>query len=61
MQKEIRYDRASRDYAAYLGGELVGYFGSYHEAEVELDRLASQYTAEAYQARLSRTMAELAA
>lgn len=38
-QKEIVYDRATRDYAMYLDGELVGFARTYHEAEVTLDRL----------------------
>lgn len=37
--KRIEYDRATRDYAAYLDGEFIGYFGSYHAAEVALDKL----------------------
>lgn len=41
MNKEIKYDRASRDYAMYLNGELVGYASTYHDAEVELDYIAS--------------------
>ncbi len=38
-RKEIVYDRASRDYAMYLNGELVGFDRTYHEAEVTLDQL----------------------
>lgn len=41
MNKEIRYDRKTKDYAAFLNGELVGFYGSYLEAEVALDELAS--------------------
>lgn len=50
MNKEIRYDRKSRDYAAYLNGELVGFYGSYHEAEVALDYLASDLLRQAARA-----------
>lgn len=39
MTKRIQYDRQSKDFAAYLNEELIGYFGSYHAAEVEIDRL----------------------
>ncbi len=38
-RKEIVYDRATRDYAMYLDGELVGFARTYHEAEVALDQL----------------------
>jgi hypothetical protein len=38
-RKEIVYDRETRDFAMYLDGELVGFARTYHEAEVELDRL----------------------
>lgn len=38
-RKEIIYNRTTRDYAMYLNGELVGFAGTYHEAEVTLDQL----------------------
>lgn len=38
--KEITYDRQTRDYAAYLNDEFIGYFATYHDAELELNRLA---------------------
>lgn len=38
MNKEIKYDRETRDYAMYLDGELVGFARTYHEAEVALDQ-----------------------
>ncbi len=38
-QKEISYDRETRDYAMFLDGELIGFARTYHEAEVTLDRL----------------------
>jgi hypothetical protein len=34
MERSIRYDRATRDFAAYVEGVLIGFFGSYHAAEV---------------------------
>jgi hypothetical protein len=37
---EIRYDRQTRDYAAYVDGVLIGFYGSYHAAEVA----CNQYT-----------------
>lgn len=37
--KEIVYDRITRDYLATLDGEVVGYYSSYHAAEVALDAL----------------------
>lgn len=39
-RKEIVYDRETRDYAMYLDGELMGFARTYHDAEVELDRIA---------------------
>lgn len=39
-EKTIIYERTSRDFFAYLDEEFIGAFGSYHEAEAELDRLA---------------------
>lgn len=39
MNREIKYSRETRDYAMYLNGEFVGYASTYHDAEVELDRL----------------------
>ncbi len=38
-EKSIQYDRTTRDYACYLGGELVGFERTYHAAEVYLDQL----------------------
>jgi hypothetical protein len=40
MQKLIRYDRETKDFAAYLNGEYIGSFATRGAAEVELDRLA---------------------
>jgi hypothetical protein len=39
MEREIKYDRVTKDFAAYLDGRLIGYFSSYHAAEVALDEL----------------------
>lgn len=38
-RKEIVYDRETKDFAAYLDGELIGFYPTYHEAEVMLDQL----------------------
>lgn len=40
MNKRIQYSRETRDFDAYLNEEYIGSFRSYHDAEVELDRLA---------------------
>lgn len=37
--KSIAYDRHTRDFAAYLNGELIGYFPNHLQAENELNRL----------------------
>lgn len=42
FEKSIRYDRETRDYAAYLDDRLIGFFANYHAAEVELDRVAHE-------------------
>lgn len=33
LDSEIKYDRETRDYAVYIGGELIGYGRNYHDAE----------------------------
>ena len=38
-RRMIVYNRATKDFAMYLGGELVGYARSYLDAEVVLDQL----------------------
>ena len=38
--KTITFDRLTKDYAAYLDGQLVGYFRTHRAAQAELDRLA---------------------
>jgi len=40
MDKRIEYSRETHDFAAYLDGELIGFFPSYHAAEVALNELA---------------------
>jgi hypothetical protein len=40
MNKRIQYSKETRDFDAYLDEQYIGSFGSYHAAEVELDRLA---------------------
>lgn len=39
MDKEIKYDRETHDFAMYLDGELVGFARTYYEAEVTLDQM----------------------
>lgn len=39
IQKEIRYDRQTRDFAVFVNGELIGYAASYVAGE----RLADEY------------------
>lgn len=38
--KHIGYDRLTKDYAAYLDGQVIGFFATHHEAEVALDQVA---------------------
>jgi hypothetical protein len=33
LDSEIKYDRITKDYAIYIGGELIGYGSTYSEAE----------------------------
>lgn len=40
MEREIKFDRATRDFALYLDGVFVGYANSYSEGERKLDELA---------------------
>lgn len=40
FEKSIAYDRETRDFAARLNGELIGYFGNYSDAENALDQVA---------------------
>jgi hypothetical protein len=37
MNREIKYDRLSKDFAGYINGILIGFYRSYHDAEVALD------------------------
>lgn len=41
MTKTIKFNRQNKDFDAYLNNEYVGSFASHHEAEIELDRIAS--------------------
>jgi hypothetical protein len=38
-KKQIKFDRATKDFAMFLDGELVGYARTYLEAEVTLNQL----------------------
>jgi hypothetical protein len=38
--KEVKFNRANKDYDMYLNGRYVGSCGSHGEATAELDRLA---------------------
>ena len=53
--KYIGYDRLTKDYAAYLDGEVIGFYATYHEAEVALDA----HVADLQAAGLDRTATEL--
>jgi hypothetical protein len=37
MEREIKYDRLTRDFAGYIDGILIGFYRSYHDAEIALD------------------------
>lgn len=50
FKKSIQYDRETRDYRATLDGQLIGWFRSHHEAEVELDRVAFDWLTHGYDA-----------
>lgn len=41
-QKEIKFDRASKDYALFLDGECVGYARTYLEGETTLNALVAE-------------------
>lgn len=40
MSKQIKRNKANRDYDMFLNNEYVGSRETYREAEIELDRLA---------------------
>jgi hypothetical protein len=40
FEKSIQYDRTTKDYAAYLDGQLIGLYSSHHAAEVALDQVS---------------------
>lgn len=42
FHKQIAYDRQSKDFAAFLDNELIGYFPSYLAAENALNEQAHQ-------------------
>ena len=48
FEREIIYDRTTRDYAMYLDGELLGFARTYHEAEVTIDQLVFELVAAPY-------------
>ena len=39
MSKQVKFNRANRDFDMFLDGRYVGSRASYAEAEAELDRL----------------------
>jgi hypothetical protein len=39
LAKAISYEPATRDFAMFLGGDLVGYARTYSDAETTLDEL----------------------
>ncbi len=41
MNREIRYNRANRDYDLFLDGEYVGSAATYHDGENRLDAMVS--------------------
>jgi hypothetical protein len=55
FEKEIRYDRLTRDYAMYCDGQLVGFAATYHEAELALD----QHVLELIQSGITTTASDL--
>jgi hypothetical protein len=38
MEREIKYDRLTKDFACYVDGELIGFAKSYHQGERLCDR-----------------------
>ena len=42
MNRTISYDRATRDFRAEVDGILIGFYGSYHAAEVACDEYVYQ-------------------
>lgn len=55
FDKSISYDRDAREFRATLDGNFIGYFGSYHAAEIALDQVAYDLLADG----LAYTAAEL--
>lgn len=48
FQKQIAYDRQTKDFAMYLDGELTGYARTYLEAEISLNELAYELLSQGY-------------
>ena len=46
MQTEIKYDRATREFALYLNGKHVGYAANYHEGNIALDKMVEDIQAQ---------------
>lgn len=57
IEREIAYDRETRDFRATLDGNLIGYFATYHDAENALDQIAYDLLADG--AALSAAQLEL--
>jgi hypothetical protein len=47
MDKRIKFDNTTRDYAAYVNGELIGFASTYQAAEDMADTVCSQRIANA--------------
>lgn len=43
MEKQVKFDRVTRDYDAFLDGQYVGSFQTPGDAQAELDRLAYDF------------------
>lgn len=48
FEKSIRYDCITHDYRGELDGQLIGYFKTQHDAEVELNRVAYDWLTHSY-------------
>jgi hypothetical protein len=38
MEREIKYDRLTKDFAVYVEGQLIGFAANYHAGEVMADQ-----------------------
>lgn len=45
LARNIQFDRATRDYAMFLDGDLVGFARTYHQGELTLDSLVAEILA----------------